>query len=267
MRIPLNWPNSPPVITSSAHLEHPNVFGQWGQRNGDGAYICCDLLKQPDECWIEPGYKGGYTAAYPLQTICMQLLSFFSVQKVEQEGWGYFVDMHGELVTQYLEDGFWSDGNLREACQNVQCVHEDVKVEEAFIKYPKSVIREYKNITDYSGRITPYLPKAGTWKPKGVDTIQGEVEITRLSQAAQKECGIKRFRIRHRNPRWLKAVHHIQRWDCKQCGHNKDSQTFVDDSMMKTLKELCRIADGLHNAPSNGMPSEFFSNDKGTDMI
>lgn len=251
MDIPIDWPNAPPMIASSAYLNHPNVFGGWGL-SGGGAYICCDLLKQRNCDHSRLNYKGGYTAAYPLQTICMQLLSFFSVQKVEQEGGGYFVDMHNELVTQYLESGIWSDHELRSACQNIRFAGDDAKVERAFVSHSNSIVREYKNITDYSGQ-TPSLPQAGSWDPTTAGTAQGEVEITRLTLAAQKASGLKKFRIRHRNPRWLKTVQQINGWTCKQCGYNKDFKSYIDTSMAKTLKELCREADGRSNTLSSGM--------------
>jgi len=261
MEIPSDWPNSPPEVAINAHIDHPNVFGGWGLGNG-GAYICCDLLKSHNYEHI-PGssYKGGYTAAYPLQTICMQLLSFFSVQKVEQMGGGYFVDMHGELVTQYLEGGVWEDHQLRSVCQNVDYPNVDAKAEEAFARHSNSVIKEYKNITDYSGEVPSSLPKAGSWDPTLGGTVQGEIEIKRLNLAAQKESGIKVFRIRHRNPRWLKALHQIKRWTCKQCNYNEDSNGFIDKALATTLKELCRRADGRSSAPSSGMLSDIASQD------
>ncbi|KAK7750151.1 hypothetical protein SLS62_007900 [Diatrype stigma] len=58
---------SPTVRMDSTKVSHPNIFG---------GYICADILRDGD----------GYTSAYTLKGIAIQLLSFFSSDKVDQDG-------------------------------------------------------------------------------------------------------------------------------------------------------------------------------------
>ena len=59
------YPTKAPAIRMDSTVAHPNVFG---------SFICADILKNGD----------GYTPAYTLKGIAIQLLSFFSSDKVEQ---------------------------------------------------------------------------------------------------------------------------------------------------------------------------------------
>ncbi|KAJ3027331.1 hypothetical protein HDV00_011261, partial [Rhizophlyctis rosea] len=74
VHIPANYPQAGPNISISTPVTHPNVFGEW---------ICCDILK--GKVVRQGGYVGGYTPAYTLQTILIQLLSFFTAEKVDQD--------------------------------------------------------------------------------------------------------------------------------------------------------------------------------------
>ncbi|KAJ3032829.1 hypothetical protein HK097_005064, partial [Rhizophlyctis rosea] len=71
---PQDYPKSGPQISINTPVSHPNVFGSW---------ICCDILK--GKIVRSGGYVGGYTPAYTLQTILVQLLSFFTAEKVDQD--------------------------------------------------------------------------------------------------------------------------------------------------------------------------------------
>ena len=69
-----DYPLNAPVVTiQSRHVEHPNVFG---------SYICASILNT----------KEGYTSAYTLKGIAIQLLSFFSSDRIEQT-YGGSVDL------------------------------------------------------------------------------------------------------------------------------------------------------------------------------
>ncbi|KAL8704607.1 MAG: hypothetical protein Q9201_002254 [Fulgogasparrea decipioides] len=69
-----DYPLNLPRITIESQIEHPNVFGN---------YICASILNTTE----------GYTPAYTLKSIAIQMLSFFSSDRIEQEGGRYSVDL------------------------------------------------------------------------------------------------------------------------------------------------------------------------------
>ncbi|RDL38789.1 uncharacterized protein BP5553_03129 [Venustampulla echinocandica] len=69
-----DYPLSPPTIRMDSDIRHPNIFG---------TYICASILNTVE----------GYTPAYTLRGIAIQLLSFFSSDSIEQSGGGYNIDL------------------------------------------------------------------------------------------------------------------------------------------------------------------------------
>ncbi|KAK0644179.1 hypothetical protein B0T16DRAFT_378110 [Cercophora newfieldiana] len=63
---PCNYPLSAPMVKMDSDVDHPNVFG---------GYICASILNT----------REGYTPAYTLKGIAIQLLSFFGSDSVEQQ--------------------------------------------------------------------------------------------------------------------------------------------------------------------------------------
>jgi len=63
------YPIEPPKITIQSKIAHPNIYG---------GYICASILNTTE----------GYTPAYTLKGICIQLLSFFGSDKIEQDHGG-----------------------------------------------------------------------------------------------------------------------------------------------------------------------------------
>lgn len=61
-----DYPLHAPVVTIQSEIRHPNVFG---------TYICASILNT----------REGYTSAYTLKSIAIQLLSFFSSDTLEQD--------------------------------------------------------------------------------------------------------------------------------------------------------------------------------------
>lgn len=83
---PHDYPLSPPRIRMDSDVSHPNIFG---------TYICASILNTTE----------GYTPAYTLKGIAIQLLSFFSSDKIEQDGGGYSVSLYKYRDTQkYVRD-------------------------------------------------------------------------------------------------------------------------------------------------------------------
>ncbi|KAJ3008283.1 hypothetical protein HKX48_008663 [Thoreauomyces humboldtii] len=73
--IPDGYPMAGPEVSIQTTFPHHNIFGSW---------ICCDILKGRIVRDID-GYIGGYTPAFSLQTIFLQLLSFFTAERVDQD--------------------------------------------------------------------------------------------------------------------------------------------------------------------------------------
>ena len=73
VEFPERYPLEPPEVSMNSNVQHPNVFG---------SYICASILNTVE----------GYTPAYTLKGIAIQLLSFFGSNSVEQE-YGGKVDL------------------------------------------------------------------------------------------------------------------------------------------------------------------------------
>lgn len=71
---PSNYPLRAPTVRMDSNIEHPNIFG---------SYICASILNTNE----------GYTPAYTLKGIAIQLLSFFSSDSIEQSGGGHSVQL------------------------------------------------------------------------------------------------------------------------------------------------------------------------------
>lgn len=68
---PETYPLVAPKVTIQTPIDHPNIFG---------SYICASILNTTE----------GYTPAYDLKGICIQILSFFASDRIEQD--------YGEIV-------------------------------------------------------------------------------------------------------------------------------------------------------------------------
>jgi len=77
-----NYPLRPPTVTIQSHVTHPNVMGN---------YICASILNTTE----------GYTPAYTLKGICIQLLSFFGSDNIEQEYGGTVNLAQDRMSTRY----------------------------------------------------------------------------------------------------------------------------------------------------------------------
>lgn len=64
-----DYPLSAPKVTMQSDVAHPNIYGD---------YVCASILNT----------KEGYTPAYTLKGICIQLLSFFGSDSIEQDTGG-----------------------------------------------------------------------------------------------------------------------------------------------------------------------------------
>ncbi len=74
VEFPPKYPLVAPKVRMDSDVQHPNIFD---------TYICASILNT----------KEGYTPAYTLKSISIQLLSFFSSDKITQTGGGYAIDL------------------------------------------------------------------------------------------------------------------------------------------------------------------------------
>lgn len=67
------YPHKPPSLEFlMENFPHPNVFGR---------YICLNMLRDPEEC----GSYSGWTSAYSVQSILLQLQSFLFAENIPQD--------------------------------------------------------------------------------------------------------------------------------------------------------------------------------------
>ncbi|KAJ6784604.1 hypothetical protein PWT90_10715 [Aphanocladium album] len=97
-----NYPLQAPRITIQSEIRHPNVFGN---------YICASILNTTE----------GYTPAYTLKGICIQMLSFFNSDAVEQVYSGYRISLES------YRQGCGRDGcpncSGQKVAETYKCVH------------------------------------------------------------------------------------------------------------------------------------------------
>ncbi|KAJ3129198.1 hypothetical protein HK098_002182 [Nowakowskiella sp. JEL0407] len=75
--IPHDYPSEPPRISVSTAIKHPHVYGSW---------ICADILNISQS--TSRHYTAGYTPAYTLCGVALQMLSFFTNETLENEDGG-----------------------------------------------------------------------------------------------------------------------------------------------------------------------------------
>lgn len=84
----LEYPLDAPTVSIQSRVSHPNVFD---------SYICALILNTTE----------GYTPAYTLKAICIQLLSFFTSDRIEQEDRPGHVDLkeYRERASRFAFEG------------------------------------------------------------------------------------------------------------------------------------------------------------------
>lgn len=85
INFPKDYPFNPPKIELCNYLKHPNVFksGRYGSTaSGKGYWICLDMIKQH----TRSDRYGGWTSAYSIFSILLQLQAFLIGKNVEQQG-------------------------------------------------------------------------------------------------------------------------------------------------------------------------------------
>ena len=87
---PDDYPSKPPTIQLCTELAHPNVFRGYDfnqhARNEDGYYICLNMLRPLEEQDTEA--YSGWSSAYTVHAILMQLSSFLFAENIPQDHGG-----------------------------------------------------------------------------------------------------------------------------------------------------------------------------------
>lgn len=88
IHFPAEYPLDPPAVLMNSDISHPNIYG---------SYICASILNTTE----------GYTSAYTLKGIAIQLLSFFSSDTIEQDYGNVKVDLsQHRTATSSRQDNF-----------------------------------------------------------------------------------------------------------------------------------------------------------------
>lgn len=83
---PYNYPLVAPIVTIQTRITHPNVYG---------SYICASILNTTE----------GWTSAYTLKGIVIQLLSFFCSDSLEQDYGGHSINI-ADFQREYRKFGW-----------------------------------------------------------------------------------------------------------------------------------------------------------------
>ncbi|KAF7858040.1 hypothetical protein EAF04_009396 [Stromatinia cepivora] len=87
IEFPIDYPIQPPIIEMDSAISHPNIF--------KGGYICASILNTTE----------GWTPAYTLKGIAIQLLSFFASDAIEQVNGRGRVYLHDYRAESEAADG------------------------------------------------------------------------------------------------------------------------------------------------------------------
>lgn len=97
------YPQTPPDIFIRTRIPHSNVFEGWNE-NPENYSICLDLIKFINKKKNDKEYWGGWSPAYSLATILMQLESFLFEDYAEQDyGHGVQRTYNGNKYDEFME--------------------------------------------------------------------------------------------------------------------------------------------------------------------
>lgn len=103
MNFPEDYPVSPPQVRITPAIPHPNVFGE--------SYICLDMLKRMSS--TQP--YTGWTTAYSVQSILLQLQAFLFAENIPQE--------YGGTLEAYNDEELVSRARAAMARSRCSCGH------------------------------------------------------------------------------------------------------------------------------------------------
>merc|ERR1719244_593020 len=98
MVFPTDYPASPPVVKIKTPISHPNIFGEW---------LCLSMIKKHTATVPYEGWSG----AYSVSSILMQLQSFLFAEKIDQD---YGGQANAQLTDQDVNRSL-------ECCKTLKC--------------------------------------------------------------------------------------------------------------------------------------------------
>lgn len=98
MQFPTDYPASPPTVQIKTPISHPNIFGSW---------LCLSMIKKHTATVPYEGWSG----AYSVSSILMQLQSFLFAEKIDQD--------YGGQANAQLTDGDVS--RSLSTCKTLKC--------------------------------------------------------------------------------------------------------------------------------------------------
>ncbi|KAK6537173.1 hypothetical protein TWF694_011370 [Orbilia ellipsospora] len=241
--LPEDWPRSPPSVRCSypGGLPHPNVYGD---------FICCDILTN----YENNRAFAGYTPAFTLRAVCMQLLSFFSSSQVEQDT-GHTVVLGEELISHYFPASRLQSnidyirtrlGRFRIDTRESDWETWRKQFLDALQSPEAQIEKEFIQLkAPNSSDSHPQVDEPGSWTGwKQLEAPPHELEITKIA-------GTDAVRIQYRNLYWNRSYDDIRSWGgCDTCKYNREGGPKpIEDGLMSTLKELSAKADETARHP------------------
>jgi ubiquitin-protein ligase len=85
LKFPHTYPKEPPAVFLCTSIDHPNVFGGADYFSHEHPYVCLDML----QIYYTHQPYVGWSSAYSVTSVLLQLQSFLFAEKVPQDYGGY----------------------------------------------------------------------------------------------------------------------------------------------------------------------------------
>ncbi|KAJ7819392.1 hypothetical protein B0H14DRAFT_2836697 [Mycena olivaceomarginata] len=229
--LPEDWPISPPKISCSSRLNHPNLFGSGSGGSSGWSYICCDLLKTKAEIYRGDGYTGGYSPALTLRGLFLQFLTFFSSTKIDQD-YGGCVEIGDSIVVRYVREESASvprphlNGHGRHKCPT--CGKRRVPAGDLGLQECAACASRRDEWTEEEMQVhwptQDELRQEWEKDESPATVIRREMtEIGPLLEMVKSSGGSTLHRIENRNHRWRTTLDAISTFRCKHCPYGTDA--------------------------------------------
>ena len=174
------YPLDAPTVSIQSRVSHPNVFN---------SYICASILNTTE----------GYTPAYTLKAICIQLLSFFTSDRIEQEDYNGHVDLN-EYRERASQSGF--ERHATRSSRAIRCADCGFRSKEAVLEDQSLAPQGMDDFT---------FPRLRTLELQAIDSFKSAPPATLAANTASSEATRISTVSRIRTPAFTKLVPLINR--------------------------------------------------------